>query len=302
MSIARAYESMFLRPGGPHEKYYGWSLDSEAPGLRVLRRRHGVVTRSLILLSRAGMPMLPQVVRRSSSRWGTSDIFIHDFDGALADAPAIAGLPFRRAADSERLLNIATFVIDLAQDDHALLAGMSADYRRKIRKAEQAGIQVETCVRPGAGVLARFAAAYAAFAASRNLPAFDAGTLARMYDAGDALLLVAARDGEPTNYLHLYTAGDTGLFMYGVNPAKENDGAGQYLHWQAMRELRARGFGWYDLGGVARQDRSDGIFNFKEKFGGALVPLGTEWRHMGPVLKPLVAASTLRRRFPRERA
>jgi hypothetical protein len=43
-----------------------------------------------------------------------------------------------------------------------------------------------------------------------------------------------------------------------------SDDAGQYLHRQAVRRLKA-----------------DGIYNLKEKFGGKLVRLWTEWRHTG---------------------
>ena len=99
-----------------------------------------------------------------------------------------------------------------------------------------------------------------------------------MYARGDALLFVAKKHGEITNYLHIYTTGSKAIFMYGVNPCKENDGAGQYLHWRAILRLKEMGLEWYDLGGVATQDANDGIFNFKSKFGAPLVSLGCEWR------------------------
>jgi hypothetical protein len=296
MTAGYTYQSIFLRPSAPHEKYYGWSVAEEGPGFRVLRKSHGVVVRNLVLLSREGLACLPDIVARNSSKWGTSDMIVHDFDDVVLHTAVISGLRFHRASDSERILNTATFVMDLSHDEDTLLRAMSADYRRKIRKAMDAGIIVHAYSDPGPEKLLAFGEAYRAFAASRGLPSFDAGAIERMYEAGDALLFTTHRNGDITNYLHLYTAGDTALFMYGVNIIKENDGAGQLLHWEAMRELRSRGFRWYDLGGVAHRERTDGIFNFKEKFGGQFVHLGTEWRHVGVMLKPMLAANRFRRR------
>jgi lipid II:glycine glycyltransferase (peptidoglycan interpeptide bridge formation enzyme) len=223
---------------------------------------------------------------------------VHDFDDALGDASSLAGLPFHRAAASERLLNVATFVIDLSQEESALRSAMSTDYRRKLRKAETSGVEVEVHERPGDELLDQFLAAYAAMAAERGLSAVRRDVLRRMYAQGHALLLVARRGNEATNYLHLYTTRETGFFMYGVNPAKENDGAGQFIHWRAMQELKARGLAWYDLGGVPSLDPANGIHQFKQKFGGQLVLLGSEWRHLGKALKPLKLASGWMRRIP----
>lgn len=293
------YRSLFLGDRNPHQLYYGWVLAEDRPGLRVLTKRRGVVTRTLMLLSAGGAEAAEAVVRNAAGPLGWSDIVVHDFAGVLGGEPCLGGLRFRRAADAERLLNVATFVVDLAPDEPTLLAAMHPDYRRKIRKAEQSGLRVVIHDRPGPELQRRFVAAFAGMAAERSLAAVDPAVLSRMYADGNAFLLVAERATEVTNYLHIYLAGDTGLFMYGVNPQRENDGAGQYLQWQAMRELKRRGFGWYDLGGVASLDPSHGIFNFKQKFGGELVQLGTEWRHVGRSLGPVLAVYGMARSLQR---
>lgn len=296
MTEERIYRSVFLDEAGPHQRYYGWGVSEDSPGLRVLFKRYGMVVRSLILLAGASMSKAAEVVQRARAASILSDVVIHDFESLLPDPPVLGGRRFRRAAAAERLLNMATFAIDLRRDDAELLEAMSADYRRKIRKSASAGIRVDVHDRPDDGLVRRFAAAYAVLARERDLAPLDTEVLRRMYEGGNALLLVAQRGGETTNYLHLYTTRETGLFMHGVNPARENDGAGQYLHWTAMRTLRERGLAWYDLGGVAALDSSNGIYNFKEKFGGRLVMLGPEWRHASPGLRPAVAASRLLRR------
>lgn len=290
MTQSRIYRSLFLGDGNPHQRYYGWRVVEDSPGLRVLAKSRGLVHRTLVLLSSSGADAVAAAVERASRKFGLIDILIHDFDKVLAKAPLLASRGFRPATDAERLLNVATFVIDLTQDEHALFEGMSADYRRKIRRAEEAGIRVTLHDRPSPRLLAEFSAAFATMAAERSLAAIDPRVLSRMYEDGNGLLLVVQRGDDVTNYLHLYTAGDTALFMSGVNPSKENDGAGQLLHWRAIRELKERGFGWYDLGGVASLDPSNGIYKFKQKFGGELVLLGSEWRHMDRALRPLLSA------------
>ena len=294
-ATARVYRSLFLDDANPHQRYYGWNVAEDRPGVRVLRKRYGMVTRSLVLLAGAGRGVAEDAVRKACDRSPLSDVVIHDFDAILADPPMLAGLPFYRASAAERLLNTATFVIDLMQDETALFGALSADYRRKIRKAESSGLVVEVHDRPDAGLLASFAAEYAVLAQDRGLAPVKTTVLEQMYAGGNALMLVARRGSKITNYLHLYTTKDTALFMYGVNPARENDGAGQYLHWEAIRALRQRGFAWYDLGGVATVDPSNGIYSFKERFGGQLVMLGPEWRYVAVALKPMLATSRLLR-------
>jgi CelD/BcsL family acetyltransferase involved in cellulose biosynthesis len=285
----RIYRSLFLGDGNPHQRYYGWRVVEDLPGLRVLAKSRGLIHRTLTLLSSAGAKEVSAAVERASRRFGLTDIVIHDFDNVLGETPLLAHRTFLLATGAERLLNVATFVIDLTRDERVLFEAMSSDYRRKIRRAEEAGIRVTVHDRPGQKLLSEFAAAFGAMAAERSLSAIDPAILSRMYQDGNGLLLVVQRGEDVTNYLNLYTTGDTALFMSGVNPTKENDGAGQLLHWRAIQELKARGFGWYDLGGVASLDPSNGIYKFKQKFGGQLVLLGSEWRGMSRALRPLLS-------------
>lgn len=140
-----------------------------------------------------------------------------------------------------------------------------------------------------------FARAFGAFANERDLNSAQLSLLRRMYAGGDAILFVARKDGEVTNYLHLYRSARAGIFMYGVNLTKENDGVGQFLHWEIMRRLKRDGLRWYDFGGVATLNPSDGIFNFKRKFGARLAPLGSEWRYTGASFRALATGGDLLR-------
>lgn len=277
-----AYRSIFLADDWAHQRYFGWRVVEDRPGLRVLAKRRAIVTRYLVLLTAAGRGALDQWLAAQAGLVDLTDIIIHDFDGVLAE-PVLSGRTFHRAASHERLLNTATFVIDLRQSEEALMSAMSSDYRRKIRKAEAGGCTVTAYAAPPADLVSGFLAALTDFSGERGLNIAEPATIAAMYGDGRAILLVARKNGEAINYLHLYKAGDAASFMYGVSLSKENDGAGQYLHWQAMRHLKAEGLDWYDLGGVASTSAEDGIFTFKQRFGGQLVDLGPEWRSTSAV-------------------
>lgn len=289
----RKYKSIFLGSENPQFRYFGWQMQEDEPGLRVLCKRYGPFSRTLLLLGAAGLEALPKALLKLTNRSHWADLVVHDFDGSLNQPVVLNGLCFQMASATERLLNIATFVIDLTRDDTDLQAAMCTDYRRKVRKAEASGLKVQVYEKPKSRLVDKFHSAYSCMAAERGLAVVRREVLYRMYEDGHALLLIGLRGGEPCNFLHVYTSSETGFFMYGVNPKKENDGAGQFIHWRAIQELRSRGLTWYDLGGVPAVDPSNGIYQFKEKFGGQFVSLGREWRHLGRALWPLNAALRL---------
>lgn len=274
---ARAYQSIFLADDWAHQRYFGWRVVEDLPGLRVLAKRRAIVTRYLVLLAAEGRSTLDQWLAAQAGLVDLTDIIIHDFDGVLSE-PVVSGRKFHRATSRERLLNTATFVIDLRQSEETLLSAMSSDYRRKIKKAQAAGCTVTAYTMPPEEVVSSFLSALADFSGERGLSIAEPATIAAMYKDGHAILLVAGNGDEASNYLHLYKANGSASFMYGVNLSKVNDGTGQYLHWQAMRHLKADGLDWYDLGGVASTSADDGIYTFKQRFGGQLVDLGAEWR------------------------
>jgi hypothetical protein len=54
LPVKRVYRSIFLDDGWAHQKYFGWTLAKDRPGLRVLRKKRLAFTRSLMLLSKGG--------------------------------------------------------------------------------------------------------------------------------------------------------------------------------------------------------------------------------------------------------
>ncbi|MFV0279913.1 MAG: GNAT family N-acetyltransferase [Rhodoblastus sp.] len=288
MSDCASYRSIFLEPDWAHQKYFGWRTRDCAPGLRILSKTVRGAERLLALVEPG--QSVASLAAGIPARLTTAEITVHAFEAGEAASFSVNGRAFAPLANEERLLNIATYVIDLSQDEEALMGAMSSDYRRKIRKATGAGVSVVAVERPDTELVQEFSAAFGRLAQDRGLAAFDPGAYSRMYAAGDAILYVLRQDGENAGYLHVYKAGPSAIFMTGVTPAKAHDGAGQFLHWEIIRDLKRRGLRWYDLGGVRSFDDADGISRFKKGFGGGAINLGAEWRWRAAWLKGALAA------------
>ncbi len=289
--LLRGYRSIFLSSEWVHQKYYGWSVCSEQDGLRVLRKRRGPTERRLLLLTKEGQSLVGDTVAQSTGNW--SDIIVHDFDDCIATTRPTGCGRLRVAESGERLLNIATYVLDLSKDKDQLLSSMTGNYRRMIRAAEEAGTVVEAHVSPDEVLLDGFIAAYNGFAKERGIQEIRSSFIRQMYKRGDGVLFLLRQGSSISNYVHLYKTEDSGYYMYGVNLDKRNRGAGQYIQWYITDYLKRLGLRWYDLGGVTDESRTSGIHDFKRRFGGVYISLGTEYRCTGALYRLVESTASL---------
>ncbi|HNX45090.1 MAG TPA: peptidoglycan bridge formation glycyltransferase FemA/FemB family protein [Anaerolineaceae bacterium] len=174
-----------------------------------------------------------------------------------------------------------TILIDLTQDEAALLAGMKQKTRYNARLAEKKGVQVApssdlggfyqmmqtTGSRDGFAVHSYeyYARAYALFAPT-----------------GECVLLQASLGEQPLAYLMLFLHGQRAWYFYGCSDDNSRNLMPTYLlQWEAMRWSKAHGAKEYDLWGIPDADeqtleenftsRSDGlwgVYRFKRGFGG----------------------------------
>ena len=294
--MSDTYTSIFFEPGWSHQKYYGWKSIASDKGFRVLVKRQGPVRRALVLASGMDQPTLAKRISDLRLCNPLGEVVLHDFDDAGQPLRLIGGHNFQRADNDQRLLNIATFVVDLAADEASLLQAMTHDCRRRMRKATKEGIEVTSESKPGDAQIAAFLAAYKVMASERGLPMPGHVVLARMF-ANQDLVLVTARLGEDVlNSLLIYKAGDKGIATFTVGGGIRNNDTGALIHWEAMRMLKAAGLRWFDLGGVATLDDSNGIYRFKKSFGGTLVHLGAEYLWRPPLVRLMRGAV---RKWPR---
>ncbi len=281
---------MSLEPDALHEKYFGWRVLREDPRLKLITLQRGPIRRCLLLVAGLSDEEIGEVVLQEKLLDLRTDLILHDYQDRGQDVREIAGKVWKRAGADLRLLNVATFVFDLDRDDDALRAAMNADYRRKLRKAIDAGLEVVEDKTPAPEVFEEFMEKFEAMARQRGLAAFPSSVAQRMFAAGDlSLFRVPAKDGVRTAAT-IYRSGDKAIFMTGVGGEKRNDGAGQLLHFEIMRALRSKGVRWYDFGGVPTIDDGNGIYQFKKGFGGQLVLLGAEYVYRPSTVAVLAAS------------
>jgi hypothetical protein len=271
-----AYRSIFFEPDWAHVRYHGWQDSWPDPSFRALSKRQGPVQRRLLMSELCDPSRVASILDRMRGHL-MEEIVFHDFAAAPAIAEMLRSRGFAALGAADRMLNVATFAIDLERTDEALLQQMSADVRRKIRKAEAARYEVEAEERPSPATITEFIEEFGTMAKERGLHAPRREMVERMFADGRSLLVSVREDGQPPHLLMTYRAGDKAIYLYGVGRAKTNSGAGHLLQWVVMRELRARGVRWYDMGGLPAIGDEDGIFRFKRGFGGQLVELGVEY-------------------------
>lgn len=299
------YRTIFLAPEWQHVRYLGWEDSWPDPDFRVMRQRRGPLARRLVVSAVA------DPVRFASLLGGVipgaaEETVVHDLTGDPAIAAQVRAAEFAELGKADRLLNVATLVVPLGQDDDALLAACSADTRRKIRKAQAEGLHFDGAAHADPRRVSQFLACFAAMARDRSLSPISESVVAAMIGGGHARLFAVGdggTEGDPAaqrSFLLSYETGGTGFFLYGASDrTKQNDGAGHLLQWGAMRAFRDAGHRWYDMGGVPAQDSSDGIFRFKKGFGGILIALGTEYGRHGSLYAAAHRLKGFARRFGR---
>jgi hypothetical protein len=179
--------------------------------------------------------------------------------------------------DSARELH--TLVVDLTQDEDAILAGMSKDTRSKVRRAEQKdALSLDAIPAPSSADVDAFADFYDSFAGAMSVAGAFRPRLHALAEKGNLVLTeVRGEDGD-TLVRHAYVAARGRSFMlYSGSVLSEASDrnlvgrANRLLHWHEMRVFKERGFDVYDFGGLdvtGRSEKTAGIARFKRGFGG----------------------------------
>ena len=281
------YNSIFWETSWAHRQYYGWGATLEEADFQVLTKRQGPVSRHLVLTRSHDDAWIGRRMDALGLLGPLSTVALHDFSSADCGERIISGRTFRAADASQRLLNINTLAIDLARPAEDLWLAMKADNRRMCRKAEEGGTVVRASALPCREELDAFFGYYDRLARERNLATPEREVLERMFARGNLLLFAALNAEAYLNIILVYLARDKAYFLYGVSGAGRGDGAGQLIHWEAIKHLKNRGIAWYDLGGVPSTDSTNGIFLFKKSLGGELVSLGSEFFYCPAALQSL---------------
>ncbi len=238
----------------------------------------------------AGAALLVALSDLAVKRGGISIRISPDVGAGTLPAGWLASLGYAPVSDAP-WLHTATFRVDLAREEEAILAGMEGRTRSAIRKAVAAGVAVDM-----ANTQACFEAFHRMLRATGERNDFRVVPEARMRalwersraEGWGCVFLSRARDGEPLTGALVLAPGRRCHYLFGGSlPACRKLHPNELLHWEVMRWARARGCAVYDLQGVAGRIRPDhplwGNYLFKRGFGGEYVELEGEFER---VLRP----------------
>lgn len=168
-----------------------------------------------------------------------------------------------------------TSLVDLRPTEDAILAQMKPKGRYNIRLAQKRGVRVIEDRSP-AGIES-FLDIYQGTMARKGTEAMDTGYLVALIetlmgqDCGS--LFFAEHEGvRLATVLAIFFGERATYFFGGSRPIRRNLMAPYLVHFEVMKEAKARGQTCYDLYGVAPPDDADhmwaDISSFKRKFGG----------------------------------
>jgi hypothetical protein len=215
------------------------------------------------------------------------------FDAAAADAPGVGRVDIVRIvaapspASDRGWRKRHTLVLDLGEDEDALLAQMAKETRSKIRRAaDRDPVEVTGAASPTDAEIDAFADFYDRFAGLQSVAPVFRPRLYALAAHGSLVITTAAdTDGEAL-VRHAYVAvRGRGYMLYSGSVLTESGDSGarnligranRYLHWHDIRLFKERGFDLYDFGGLdvdERTPKTAGIARFKRGFGGRVLPV-----------------------------
>jgi lipid II:glycine glycyltransferase (peptidoglycan interpeptide bridge formation enzyme) len=166
-----------------------------------------------------------------------------------------------------------------------VLAGMNQLWRRNIKKAAKAGVEVTT---GGRDDLREFHRVYAETAERDHFTPRPLSYFERMWDAltaeePDRLVLYLARhEGDLVAATTMVRVGEHAWYSYGASTTQKRDVRGSNaIQWQMIRDALAAGATTYDMRGITETldpaDSHVGLIQFKVGTGGEAVEYLGEW-------------------------
>lgn len=170
-------------------------------------------------------------------------------------------------------------------DDEALLAQMNQQWRRNIRKADKAGVEVTL---GGRDDLEAFHTVYRETAERDGFTPRPLHYFGRMWDAlreedpERIELYLAHHEGDLVAATIVVRVGDHVWYSYGASTSLKREVQGSVaVQWRMVRDARDHGARVYDMRGITEtvdaQDPHIGLIRFKTGTGGYAVEYAGEW-------------------------
>ena len=220
---------------------------------------------------------------------------------------AFHGRGLRRIDESLQVPH--TRIVELPEDDDALLAGFDKDTRYSVRRAEREGVEVSVVADADQRAIDDLHDLVAETQARAGfpLPAVERYRIAwgALSAAGRATILEARREGELLASGMVVIGGDRSFYLFSGSRREERGEPKRFasyaLQWAMMRLARSRGVRHHDLWGVSPPDAGPdhpwhGVGLFKKGFGGREVHWAGSWDLVvDPTLYRLRAATGIAR-------
>ncbi len=334
------WDAFVLRHGGGFLQSWGWSQFQEAIGRRVFRFRvdrpgekraaegsHEDTIAQFLLVYHplpfgrryAYVPRGP-IVTDEDGRDKAAD-YLKTCTGALRETIRREGAVFTRVewpwpsgdepvtredfarwgfAPVRSIQPADTVIVDLAEDEEKILAGMHHKTRYNVRLAEKHGVVVREANRDHAHLAQHdvdlFWSMLDETASRDKFHTHPKSYYATMFDVLSpkksqglrTRLVFAEHEGRAVAAALIGEYGDTVTYLHGASLGEYRRVMAPYLlHWSVMKDAKKRGFAHYDLWGVAPTDDSEhpwaGITRFKTGFGGRRVGYLGAWELPGDV-------------------
>ncbi len=177
-------------------------------------------------------------------------------------------------------------VIDLAQSEEEILAGMKPKTRYNIRLARRKGIGVTFC---GINELPAFYDLYCQTSERNRFETCSYNYFSALYsalascpDSSEIYFLLAKYRKEALAGAIITISGKMATYLFGASSNHNRNMMAPYaVQWAGIRLARARGCATYDMGAVAPSPNPEhpffGMHRFKTGFGGNIVHRGGTW-------------------------
>lgn len=290
--LPRLKRSLAYLPEGP---CLDWSRGDLADLLVALTRH--LADRGAFAV-RMGPPVVTRRWQAATLKAAIADPALHRLDDVPADATdpvgrRVVGLLRRSGWSRQHSAGGFTagqpqynFWLPLAgRSSDDVLSGMNQQWRRNIKKAAKAGVEVRVGDRAD---LPAFHTVYAETAARDSFTPRPLGYFQNMYDALNAeapdrlRLYLAHHEGDLVAATTMVRVGEHAWYSYGASTTAKREVRGSNaVQWQMITDAMAAGAAVYDLRGITETLDADdphvGLAQFKVGTGGQAVEYAGEW-------------------------
>jgi len=270
---------IYIQSDWIYEKYTGWSIVYECQGVKILRKRYGLIWKLLLMTQKDFNQDISKILTQLRLINNFTIIIWHDFSDRLEhENRLLTGKSLKLINNKQILVNLFTFIIDISLSNEELWKNLGQKSRNMIRKAEAYKVESTIIEEPTSQQLNIFFNLYKPIAQANNLAMPSRKFFEKMFDDKKIFLCLSNIKGEqPLLANIIYTTKYSGFYLYGASSKNRVTGIGQHAQWEIIKHLKSKGYAWYDLGGVPNTDKSNGIYKFKKSMGGEFVNLGREY-------------------------